>query len=68
MIVLWYIWIVGRAYLGTGLIVALILWLITFDKNEINKITLKELVFTIFLYPIVIYYFIKELENGNRSK
>ena len=66
--ILWYIWIVGKAYLQVGLLSALILLIVTFDNSEMNRITLKELIFTIFFHPIVIYYFIKEWNEINRRK
>lgn len=65
-IILWYILMVGRVYLEVGLVIAFILWIITFNNDEVEKVTLKELVFTIFFHPIVIYYFIKELNGNNR--
>jgi hypothetical protein len=66
--ILWYIWIVGKAYLQVGLLSALILLIVTFDNSEMNRVTLKELIFTIFFHPIVIYYFIKEWNGINRRK
>jgi hypothetical protein len=66
--ILWYIWIVGKAYLQVGLLSALILLIVTFDNSEMNRVTLKELIFTIFFHPIVIYYFIKEWNEINRRK
>lgn len=65
-VILWYILMVGRVYLEVGLVIAFILWIITFNNDEVEKVTLKELVFTIFFHPIVIYYFIKELNGNNR--
>jgi hypothetical protein len=44
--ILWYIWIVGKAYLQVGLLSALILLIVTFDNSEMNRVTLKELIFT----------------------
>ena len=63
--ILGYIWIGGEVYLGVGLILALIIWTITFDSDEIDRVTLKELIFTVFFHPIVIYYFIKEWNRFN---
>lgn len=63
--ILWYIWIGGKVYLEVGLILALIIWTITFDSDEIDRVTLKELIFTVFFHPIVIYYFIKEWNRFN---
>lgn len=65
-VILWYILMVGVGYLEVGLLIALILWSITYNSEERNKVTLKELIFTIFFHPIVVYYFIKELNGNNR--
>jgi hypothetical protein len=67
-VILWYILMVGVGYLEVGLIIALILWSITYDSEERNKVTLKELIFTIFFHPVVVYYFIKEWNEINRRK
>ena len=46
-VILWYILMVGVGYLEVGLLIALILWSITYNSEERNKVTLKELIFTI---------------------
>ncbi len=66
--ILLYILMVGEAYLEIGLIMAFILWSTTFDANAKNRVTIKELIFTIFFHPIVIYYFIKEFNEISRRK
>ena len=67
-VILWYILMVGVGYLEVGLLIALILWSITYNSEERNKVTLKELIFTIFFHPVVVYYFIKEWNEINRRK
>jgi hypothetical protein len=63
--ILWYIWIVGRAYLQVGLLIGIIFWAISFSSNGVEKLTLKDFIFTVLLHPIVVYYFIKEYEGRN---
>ena len=63
--ILWYIWIAGRAYLQVGLLIAFIFWAISFSSEGVEKLTLKDLIFTVFFHPIVVYYFIKEYEGRN---
>lgn len=63
-----YILMVGRVYLEVGLVIAFIFWSTTFDVDAKNRVTIKELIFTIFFHPIVIYYFIKEWNEINRRK
>ena len=63
----WYIWIGVKAYLELGLFLSSIIFIITIVNGTIDKNWLRDFVFTIFLHPVVIYYLIKELENGNRS-
>jgi hypothetical protein len=67
-VVWWYIWIFIKSYLETGLFLSLLFLIITIINGTINRMWLRDFVFTVFLHPVVIYYFIKELENGNRSK
>lgn len=67
-VILWYILMVGVGYLEVGLVIALILWSITYNSEERDKVTLKELIFTIFFHPIVVYYFIKEWNEINGRK
>ena len=66
--ILWYILMVGNTYLQVGLLVAFICWAVTFSNNGVEKFTLKDLIFTVFFHPIVVYYFIKEYNdiNGRR--
>ena len=66
--ILLYILMVGEAYLEIGLIMALILWSITFGEDVKDRVTIKELIFIIFFHPIVIYYFIKEFNEISRRK
>ena len=67
-VILWYILMVGMAYLEVGLLIAFIFWAISFSSYGVEKLTLKDLVFTAFFHPIVVYYFIKEYNeiNGGR--
>jgi len=65
MIVLLYIWILVKAYLKLGLFMASLVTIITFINNTIDKTWFRDFIFTLFLYPVVIYYLIKELENGD---
>jgi len=66
--ILLYILMGGRVYLEIGLIIAFILWSITFDVDVKDRVTIKELIFTVFFHPIVIFYFIKEWNEINRRK
>jgi hypothetical protein len=61
--ILWYIWIVVRAYLQVGLLIGFIFWVISINSYGVEKLTLKDLLFTIFFHPIVVYYFIKEYDG-----
>jgi hypothetical protein len=63
--ILVYIWIVGRAYLGTGLFIAILMSYIAYTSEESVGITWKEFLFTIILHPVVVYFFIKELKKWN---
>lgn len=63
--ILWYIWIAGRAYLQVGLLIAFIFWVILFNSEGVEKLTLKDLIFTVFFHPIVVYHFIKEYNGRN---
>jgi len=67
-VILWYILMVGIAYLQVGLLIAFIFWVVSFSSDGVKKLTLKELIFTVFFHPIVVYYFIKEYDeyNGRR--
>jgi hypothetical protein len=64
-VVWWYIWIFVKAYLEVGLFLSLIILMVTIINGTIDKMWLRDFVFTLFLHPVVVYYFIKELENGN---
>ena len=61
--ILWYIWIVGRAYLGVGLVVSALISYLSLTSEEKMSFTLKEFIFTTLLHPIVVYYFIKEWKD-----
>ena len=60
-----YLWILAKLYLELGLLFALVFLIVTIIKDTINEYWLRDFVFTLFLHPVVIYYLIKELENGN---
>ena len=60
----WYIWIGVKAYLELGLFIASLITIITLINNTIDKMWLRDFVFTLFLHPVVVYYLIKELNNG----
>jgi hypothetical protein len=53
----------GKAYLQVGLLIAFVFWVISYNNNGVERLTLKDLIFTVFFHPIVVYYFIKEY-NG----
>lgn len=61
--ILWYILMAGKAYLQVGLLIAFVFWVISYNNNGVERLTLKDLIFTVFFHPIVVYYFIKEY-NG----
>ena len=63
-VVWWYILMVGKVYLEVGLLLSLLFLVITSVNGTIDRMWFRDFVFTLFLHPIVIYYFIKELENG----
>lgn len=67
-VILWYILMAGVAYLQVGLLIGFIFWAISFSSDGVEKLTLKDVIFTIFFHPIVVYYFIKEYNeiNGGR--
>ena len=67
-VILWYILMAGVGYLEVGLLIAFIFWAISFSSYGVEKLTLKDLIFTVFFHPIVVYYFIKEYDeiNGRR--
>jgi len=58
--ILWYIWIVGRAYLGIGLVISIIFSYLALTSNGNLSFSFKEFIFTTLLHPVVVYYFIKE--------
>jgi hypothetical protein len=59
-----YIWILVKAYLELGLFIASLITIITLINNTIDRNWFRDFVFTLFLHPVVVYYLIKELENG----
>jgi hypothetical protein len=63
-VVWWYIWICVKVYLELGLFIASLITIITLINNTIDRTWLRDFFFTLFLHPVVIYYLIKELENG----
>lgn len=63
MIVLLYIWIVVRAYLGVGLLISIVMSYLAYTSEENVGVTWREFLFAIFLHPIVVYYFIKEWKD-----
>jgi len=63
--ILWYILMVVKAYLQVGLLIAFIFWVISINSYGVERLTLKDLLFTIFFHPIVVYYFIKEYNGRN---
>jgi hypothetical protein len=63
--ILLYIWIVGRAYLGVGLLTSLAMSYLAYTSEGSVGVTWKEFLFTIVLHPIVVYYFIKEWNEYN---
>jgi hypothetical protein len=59
--ILWYIWMVGRAYLGAGIVFALISMVMYYKSYE--KFTWESFICIVLFHPIVVYYFIKELNK-----
>jgi hypothetical protein len=63
--VVWlYIWIFVKAYLEVGLFLSSIILVITIINNTADRTWFRDFVFTLFLHPVVVYYLIKELSNG----
>jgi hypothetical protein len=60
-----YILMVIRAYLQVGLLISFIFWVISINSYGVERLTLKDLLFTVFFHPIVVYYFIKEYVGRN---
>jgi hypothetical protein len=60
-----YILMVIRAYLQVGLLISFIFWVISINSYGVERLTLKDLLFTVFFHPIVVYYFIKEYDGRN---
>ena len=60
-IILWYILMVGKAYLEAGLFIALAFFMLSYVFNFEIKFNLKDYLIIIFFHPIVIYHFIKSL-------
>ena len=63
--ILWYILMVGRAYLQVGLLISFIFWVISISNYGVGKFALKDFIFTVYFHPIVVYYFIKEYDGRN---
>jgi len=59
--ILWYIWILVKAYLETGLFVSFIFLYIHLVFPSGERFTLKDFLIILFFHPIVVYHFIKEL-------
>ena len=59
-----YIWIFVKAYLEVGLFLSSIILVITIINNTADRTWFRDFVFTLFLHPVVVYYLIKELSNG----
>jgi len=57
----WYIWILVKSYLELGLFISSAILIITIINGTIDRMWLRDFVFTLFLHPVVIYYLIKEL-------
>jgi hypothetical protein len=64
MMVWWYIWILVKAYLGIGLLMAFLVVIITIINNTIDRTWFRDFAFTVFFHPVVVYYLIKELKDG----
>jgi hypothetical protein len=63
--VVWaYIWICIKVYLEVGLFMSFIILMMTIINDTIERTWFRDFIFTLFLHPIVVYYLIKELENG----
>jgi len=60
-----YVWVLVKSYLELGLFISSIILVITIINGTIDRNWLRDFIFTTFLHPVVIYYLIKELENGN---
>lgn len=60
-----YVWVLVKSYLELGLFISSVILVITIINGTIDRNWLRDFVFTLFLHPVVIYYLIKELENGN---
>jgi hypothetical protein len=58
----WYIWILVKSYLELGLFISSAILIITIINGTIDRMWLRDFVFTLFLHPVVIYYLIKELK------
>jgi hypothetical protein len=57
----WYIWILVKSYLELGLFISSAILIITIINGTIDRMWLRDFIFTLFLHPVVIYYLIKEL-------
>jgi len=63
--VVWlYIWIFVKAYLEVGLFMSFTILMMTIINDTIERTWFRDFIFTLFLHPIVVYYLIKELDNG----
>jgi hypothetical protein len=59
-IILWYILIIGKAYLEAGLFVFIVFMIINWIFPSEEGFTWKDFFIIVFFHPIVVYHFIKE--------
>jgi hypothetical protein len=57
----WYIWILVKSYLETGLFVAIVFTIISYLFPSDQPFTLRDFFTVLFFHPIVLYHFIKSL-------
>jgi hypothetical protein len=63
--VIWlYIWILVKAYLQVGLFMSSIILIMTIINDTVDRTWFRDFLFTLFLHPIIVYYLIKELTDG----
>jgi hypothetical protein len=63
--VIWlYIWICVKAYLQVGLFMSSIILIMTIINDTVDRTWFRDFLFTLFLHPIIVYYLIKELTDG----
>jgi hypothetical protein len=63
-VILLYIWICVKAYLQVGLFMSSIILIMTIVNDTVDRTWFRDFLFTLFLHPIVVYYLIKELTDG----